>query len=105
MKILPRKQQRIVGALVFLASTAFTAWEWNNALTKGYYHPKASVIFPLFAVFGLAIMVFPNYTDERIARGEDVTGLSGLSLITTRWWIISAVALGAGLANLWLISR
>lgn len=48
-------------------------------------------------------MLIPGYREERIARGEDVSRLQGMQLITPRWWAVLALALAAPLANAWFI--
>ena len=100
-----RGKQRIAGALIFAGCAAFTGWSWYTFLTKGYCYEKAAVIFPAFALIGLALVIFPGYREERAARGEDISCMTGLSLITTRWWVILGASLGAGLLNLWLLLR
>ena len=50
---------------------------------------------PTFVVIGTALIMFPSYKNERIARGEDISALSGLSLLTRRWKIVLSVAIVA----------
>ena len=64
---------------------------------------KASVLMPVFLVIGLALIAMPGYKEERIARGEDISGVSGVELITPRWWAVLAVALVAGFGNFLLL--
>jgi hypothetical protein len=63
---------------------------------------KAAAIFPAFAVIGLALVVMPGCREERLARGEDISQLSGQELLTPRWWAVLVLALLAGLGN-WLL--
>jgi hypothetical protein len=98
----PRGRQRIGGVFLTLLSGGFVAWTWFTALRRGYYYPKAAVIFPAFLVIGLALIAIPGYREERIARGEDVSQLQGAQLITPRWWAVLAIALAAGFGN-WLL--
>ncbi len=60
------------------------------------------MLMPAFIVLGLAMIAIPGYKEERLARGEDLSGLSGTQLLTPRWWAVLAVALAAGLGN-WLL--
>ncbi|MBO0860792.1 MAG: hypothetical protein J2P21_20365 [Chloracidobacterium sp.] len=60
--------------------------------------------FPAFCVVGLGLILFPGYREERVARGEDISKLDGLKLITARWWGILVVALVVGIGNYILIS-
>ena len=100
-----RWKQRTAGALIFAGCSGFTAWSWYTFLTKGYCYEKAMVLFPAFAVIGLALVIFPGYREERAARGEDISCMTGLSLITTRWWVILAAAFASGLGNYALMMR
>jgi hypothetical protein len=95
----PRWKQQLGGAFIALLGVGFTGWTWYTALEEGYYYEKASMIFPVFAVFGLGVIFFPGYKEERIARGEDISHLSGAQLITPRWWAILVVGLLAGFGN------
>ena len=101
----PRGRQRIGGALIAALSGAFVVWTWHTALTRGYYYRKAALIFPAFLVIGLALLAIPGYREERIARGEDVSRLEGMRLITPRWWAVLAVAMLAACANWFLLAR
>jgi hypothetical protein len=62
------------------------------------------MLFPVFFVPGLAWVLFPGYKEERIPRGEDLSGMQGWQLITLRWWAVLAVAFGAGVGNYILLS-
>ena len=61
------------------------------------------MLFPAFLVLGLAMIAIPGYKEERIARGEDISQLSGTQLLTPRWWVVLVLALAGGLGNLWLL--
>ncbi|HYH78784.1 MAG TPA: hypothetical protein VEX86_03285 [Longimicrobium sp.] len=102
---MPRGKQRLAGALIALLSAGFVAWTWYTALTRGYYYRKAALIFPAFLVIGVALLAIPGYREERVARGEDVSRLEGMGLITPRWWAVLALAMGAASANWFLLSR
>jgi hypothetical protein len=64
---------------------------------------KASMLMPAFTVLGLGLVIFPGYKEERIARGEDISGLSGIQLLTLRWWAILVLCLFAGISNFALL--
>lgn len=95
----PRATQRLGGAFMALLSTAFLAWTWYTALTRGYFYRRAAMIFPAFFVLGVALMLIPGYREERIARGQDISRLSGSRLITPRWWAVIVLALAATILN------
>jgi hypothetical protein len=103
--VVSRGRQRLGGAFIALLSGAFVAWSWYTALTRGYYYRKAVLIFPAFLVIGVALLLIPGYREERIARGEDVSRLEGMQLITPRWWAVLALAIAASLANAYFIQR
>jgi len=50
-------------------------------------------------VLGLGLALFKGYRQERIERGEEISGLEGAALITPRWWAVLAVGAVAGLLN------
>jgi hypothetical protein len=101
---IPRWKQRLGGLLIMLLGGGFWAWGWYTALNEGYYYGKASILFPAFFVLGLGLLIFPGYKEERISRGEDISGLSGLQLLTPLWWVILVVALVAGFGNYIILS-
>jgi nitrate reductase NapE component len=96
---MPRWKQQLGGAFLMLVAGGFCAWTWYTALHEGYYYRKASFLFPAVLVLGAGLIVFPGYKEERVARGEDSSELSGLQLLTPTWWMILAVALLAGFGN------
>ena len=98
-----RKVQQIGGLFILLISLGFIVWTWYMALFNGHYYPKAGMIFPPFFLVGLGLILFPDYRTERITRGENISHLSGLSLLTARWWTILVIGLLAGFGNFALI--
>lgn len=99
-----RHRQQIGGFLIALLGASLTVWTWYKAPDEGYFYRKATVLFPAFFVLGVALVLFPSYKEERIARGEDISGMQGWRLITPRWWAVLAVSLGAGVGNYILLS-
>jgi len=92
----PRPLQRAGGALIAAIGIGATIWLWQQ---HGHASLRGALIFPAFAVVGLALIAFPGYRDERLARAEDLSQLSGTKLITPRWWGVLVVALVAGGAD------
>ncbi len=74
------------------------------AIYEGYFYRKASILFPMFCIVGIGMILFTDYKSERIARGEDISQLSGYRLITPLWWIILAIAFLSGIVNYVLLS-
>jgi hypothetical protein len=106
--MVPRWKQQLFGLFMVVLGVGFTAWGWYTAIFKGYYSIRASIVFPCFFVLGLALIVFPGYREERIARGEDISGLSGMRLPTRRWVAILVLGLVVGFCNcalLWSMSQ
>ena len=102
--MVPRWKQQMGGFLFLLVGGGFTAWTWYTALTEGHYYLHASILFPAVGVLGVGMLLFPGYKEERLARGEDISELSGAQLLTPRWWAVLTVALVAGFANLLLLN-
>lgn len=98
-----RQKEKIGGFLIFFVSVLFTWYIWNTALTKGYFLVKVAGFAPAAAVMGLALVLFPSYKEERIAKGEDVSKLQGAQLMTPRWWAVLIVALTLGFINIYLL--
>lgn len=101
---MPRWKQQVGGLFIALLGAGFTGWTWYTAFYEGYFNRKASMIFPAFFVLGLGMIVFPGYREERIARGEDISRMKGLELITPRWWVLLMVAFVAAGLNYLLLS-
>ena len=99
----PRWKQRLGGALIAAIGGGGTLWIWHVAKSEGYIYLKASVLLPAFLVLGLAMIAIPGYKEERLARGEDLSALSGTQLLTPRWWAVLVIALAAGFGNLLLL--
>ena len=99
----PRWKQRLGGALIAAIGGGGTAWIWHVAKIEGEVYLKASVLLPAFLVLGLALVAIPGYKEERLARGEDISELSGAQLLTRRWWAVLVIALAAGVGNLLLL--
>jgi hypothetical protein len=96
--------QRLAGLMIAFVSARFIAYTWHTALSEGQFSLRGSLSFPAFLVLGFGLFLFPGYKDERIARGEDISGLKGMALITTRWWIILAIGLLASSVNYLLLT-
>lgn len=84
---------------MFAACLAATGWTWWTAVFHGYFYVYASLIFPAFAVVGLGLLLFPDYKTERLARGEDISQMEGIKLLTPRWWTVLTAAFVSSFAN------
>jgi hypothetical protein len=95
-----RQKERFGGAFIATMGIILTYWSWHSAISVGSFSLKAGFAGPAFAILGIALLLFPGYQSERIARGEDISKLTGAQLLTPRWWGVLAVSLGSGLINL-----
>lgn len=97
--MLSRSKQRLGGCLIAFVSVLGTVYVWREALYQRVLYEEISMLMPTFFVVGVALILFPGYKEERIARGEDITNLKGWKLLTPRWRVIFLLALAGGIAN------
>ena len=102
-RTISRRKQQFGGLFIFAVSLAGIIGTWYVAYSKGFFYPYPSTVFPAFCAIGLGLIIFPDYKAERIARGEDISELSGLQLLTARWWAILVIGLLAGFGNFILL--
>ena len=96
--------QRTIGLIFLLVGAGGTAWSWYTATTKGYYYRKAALIFPVFAILGMAAIFFP--LDEQGQEGElSLARPVRFLKYPTSWKVLTIVALIAGFANWFALSQ
>ncbi|HET6229044.1 MAG TPA: hypothetical protein VFE05_03130 [Longimicrobiaceae bacterium] len=95
-KPVPRRAQQAGGAFIAVLGLGLAWIAWHDAATNGEFYLKAAVAGPAFAAVGIGLVLFPGYKEERLARGEDLSALSGMALLTPRWWGVLVAGLGAG---------
>ena len=95
-----RKKEQFGGLLMATIGAMLTIWNWHVAISEGHFYVNAAMIGPAFTTLGLALALFPGYMTERVERGEDISQLIGLQLLTPRWWGILAISIGSGFINL-----
>jgi hypothetical protein len=95
-----RQMERFGGLFIGTIGTLLTVWTWHSAIYAGVFYLKLAMLGPAFTVMGLGLILFPGYRTERIQRGEEIGQLSGVRLITPRWWGILAISIGSGFINL-----
>jgi hypothetical protein len=98
-----RWKQQLGGVILATLGLVGTASAWHVALTEGYFRTKYAGFMLAAVVMGLALIFFPGYKEERVARGEDISGLSEMQLMTPRWWVVLLVCIVAALGNLALL--
>jgi hypothetical protein len=92
----------LVGLLIAAGGAFSFAMAYRQALAYGEFG-IGGIAGPALAVLGVALVLFPGYRQERLERGEDISSLRGLDLLTSRWKAVLVVALLAGLAGyIWL---
>jgi len=77
------------GAFAFLMAQREVTRTGEHSLLGGFGGPALTVL-------GLGVFLFKGYRQERLDRGEDISQLTPLGLITPRWRAVLAVALLAG---------
>lgn len=100
-----RRMERLGGVCIATIGAILTIWNWYIALHAGHFYMNAAILGPAFTMMGLGLVIFPGYRTERIARGEDLSQLSGSAMLTPRWWGILAISIGSGLANYGVLSN
>lgn len=95
--------RRAVGLGMAAASAWMTNLSWVQARRDGQFSMAAALMGPAFCVIGLGLVLFKGYRQERLERGEDISRLHGLALLTPRWKGVLAVAIGAMLINFLLL--
>ncbi len=100
----PPLLRRLSGLGIAAGGIFLTSMAWRQATSAGSFSGLAGYGGPAFAVLGVGLGLFKGYRQERIERGEDISGLEGAALITPRWWGVLAVGAAAGLVNVGLLS-
>ena len=62
-------------------------------------HDSAYALF----VMQIGLLIFGGYRSERLEKGEDISNLTGLQLLTPRWWIILVLSIIGGIGNVILL--
>ncbi len=96
-------KQRLVGVFLIVVGTGYTVYEWRNALTSGTYHPKVAFLFPVFAMLGLAVLLFPVTKEDMLAK-YGVERPSSLRHYSGGQKILFLLAIAAGALNWALMS-
>ena len=96
----PPRLRRLAGLGIGLAGVFVTWLVWRQAMNDGQFSLYGALAGPAFAVLGLGLICVPGYREERLTRGEDISQLKGLELVTSRWRIILAMMFTAAVINL-----
>jgi hypothetical protein len=95
----PAYLRRLTGLGISAAGAWITQLAWTQAERDGRVSTLGGFGGPAFVVLGLGLVLFKGYRQERLERGEDITRLEGLALLTPRWKAVTGLALLAGLAD------
>jgi hypothetical protein len=93
-----RLAQGVVGVCIAAMGGWLTWLSWHQSVRDAEFSLRASMLGPAFVVLGLGLAAFGGYREERLARGESLEGLDGFNVLTTRWWVVLALALAAAAA-------
>ncbi len=96
--------RRGIGLAMAAASGWMTNLAWVQARRDGEFSMLAGLAGPAFVVIGLGLVLFKGYRQERLERGEDISQLQGMDLLTPRWKGVLGVALGAAALNYALLT-
>lgn len=94
-----RTKEILGGVFIFTISAGLYFYNWYLIANQSFYYPKATFFGGTMMLVGLALTLIPGYRTERKNRGENIDNLSGIQLLTAKWWAILVAALAFGLAN------
>jgi hypothetical protein len=89
--------QAIAGVFIG-AMGIFLGWLfWWLATREGMFAPVGPFFAAGMVLLGFGLVAFGGFREERLRRGESLEGLTGLRLLTPRWWglLLLWLALGA----------
>lgn len=72
---------------------AYLTWQVWQVARSGKPFMSVGSAGPAFVVMGLALVAFPDYRSERLARGERLDELDGWALLTPRWRVVTVVGM------------
>jgi hypothetical protein len=96
--------QRLVGLVLLLLGGGFTTWSWHTAITEGHYSREEAAFFPLFALVGLGLLLFP-IDMQRLRAEHGVDRPQKFAHYPLVWKVLCVAALIAALGNWLVISR
>jgi len=100
----PPMARRGIGLAMAVASAWMTNQAWVQAREEGQFSTLAGLAGPAFVVLGIGLVLFKGYRQERLERGEDISQLQGMDLLTPRWKAVLGVALAAMALNYALLT-
>jgi hypothetical protein len=97
--LLPKtSRQQATGFFMLSIGACLFLWTWKRALAYCRYQTSAAFFFPVFAIIGLGLIIFP--------LGEKFQGQQlELSKLPFIWKIILSTAIFAGVLNLLILQN
>jgi hypothetical protein len=100
----PRLQQ-IFGLIFCLLGIGAAIAAWRSPLLADPIVRRVVAAFAALALIGLAMMILPSPREERERRGDDLWELSGLRMLTARWWLVILLTIALGGAHYAVVSH
>ncbi len=99
----PPHLRRLAGLGIAAGGAFLTDLGWRQAASSGQFSLYGALAGPAFAVLGIGLVLFPGYREERLRRGEDISQLAGMALLTPRWHALLAAMGIAAVINVGLL--
>jgi hypothetical protein len=97
-----RARQQFVATITFFLSVAGLWLIWYEASDDAHFYLwQWSLIFPFLLIISIASIIFPGPRTERMQRGENVSAMGNLKVITNRWWFVIVLAAISGVFHYW----
>jgi hypothetical protein len=94
----------MVGLFVLILGLAAAAAAWGAPLGGDPRIRPVVAACAALVVLGGALLILPSPREERLGRFEDLWDMSAFQMITTRWWVVIALALAVGAGNYAVVS-
>ena len=94
-----KTKERLGGLFTITLSGSALVWMWSTAMSKHYFYPKLVGIMTAFFIVGVGLLIFGGYRSERLEKGEDISKLIGLKLLTPRWWVVLVISIIGAFIN------
>jgi hypothetical protein len=102
MTPIPRWLERLGGLFIGGCGTYLTYFAWQAAHQRGSFL-SVGAAGPGFALVGLALVLFPGYKSERLARGETIDGNDGWTMLTPRWKVVTLLAMALSVGYFFIL--
>jgi hypothetical protein len=93
-----RRVQRCGGAFFIVLGPLLTTCYWQAARRGDELGGEGSAVFPVAAVMGIALLLFPIDKEELLAK-HGVNRPQGFRHYPLSWKVLSVIAIAAGILN------